>query len=248
MLVAVAVLNAFLALSPPAADTDDLRGLPLREIHATRATPANDVLVLFITGDGGWAALDRNVVAVLADHGANIVGMDSRAYLATLRKPDEVGRDVTRIVRHYMREWHAQRIVLAGYSRGADLMPFAANRLPPDLARRVSLIALLGFATRVGFEFHWQDIVRTVRRPGDRLTIPEVEKLRGTRMLCVYGVEEKESGCVAASPGLMQMVALPGKHHFDNNYRELGELIWKALITPESAPEGARAPRPASPD
>lgn len=235
-MLVVAVLNAFLALLQLRADTDDVRGLPLREIHATpMATPrATDVLVVFITGDGGWAALDKDVVAVLAEHGANIVGLDSRAYLGTRRTPDEIGRDVTRIVLHYARAWRPKRIVLAGYSRGADLMPFAANRLPTELKNRVTLIALLGLATRVGFEFHWQDIVRTVRRPGDLPTIPEVEKLRGMRMLCVHGVEEAASGCVAAPRGLMQTIALPGKHHFDNNYRELGELVWKALVTPES--------------
>jgi len=186
-------------------------------------------LVVFITGDGGWAAIDREVAADLAGHGAGVVGLDSRAYLGRRRTPDEVGRDVTRLVRHYDALWHPSRIVLAGYSRGADLMPFAATRLPADLKNKVALIALLGLATRVGFEFHWQDIVRTVHRPGDQPTLPDVERLRGMRMLCVYGAEETSSGCRAAAPGLMQTIALPGKHHFDSNYRELGELIWHAL-------------------
>ncbi len=211
-----------------AQDTDDVRGLPLREIPASRTGPGGDVLVVFITGDGGWAALDREVVATLAEHGVATVGLDSRAYLQTRRTADDVARDVARVARHFSDAWQRKRIVLAGYSRGADLMPFALTRFPPDLRQRVVLLAMLGLATHAGFEFHWQDVVRTVHRPGDQPTLPEVERLRGTRMLCVYGTEER-SACTAAPSGLMQTVGLKGKHHFDGDYAELGELIWKAI-------------------
>lgn len=227
MMVAVATL--LFSNTRAVADTNDVRGLPIREIPASRPGPGNDVLVVFITGDGGWAALDKQVVAVLADHGAATVGLDSRAYLQAKRTPDEVARDVARIARHYSEAWHRNRIVLAGYSRGADLMPFALTRFPADLRQRVVLLAMLGLATHAGFEFHWQDIVRTVHRAGDLPTLPEVERLRGMRMLCIYGTGEEHSGCAAAPAGLLQTVGLKGKHHFDGDYAALGELIWKAI-------------------
>ncbi|HEU4995194.1 MAG TPA: AcvB/VirJ family lysyl-phosphatidylglycerol hydrolase [Gemmatimonadaceae bacterium] len=229
MLMMVAAATLLFSNTRAAQDTADVRGLPVREIPASRTGPGSDVLVVFITGDGGWAALDKQVAAALAEHGAATVGLDSRAYLQIRRTPDDLGRDVARIARHYSDAWHRKRIVLAGYSRGADLMPFALTRFPPELRQRVVLTAMLGLATFAGFEFHWQDIVRTVHRPGDRQTLPELERLRGTRMLCVYGVEEERSGCVAAPAGLMQTVGLKGKHHFDGNYGALADLIWKAV-------------------
>src|SRR5438105_1943363 len=185
------------------ADTTDRR-LPLREIPATHAGPGSDVLVVFITGDGGWASIDNEVVSVLANHGASVVGLDSRAYLSKKKTPDELGRDVALVARRYTELWHRKRIVLAGYSRGADLMPFAANRLPAELRQRVVLIAMLGLAPRVGWEFHFEDLFRAVRRPGDLETLPELEKLRGTRMMCVYGNEESSSQCRDAPSGLME--------------------------------------------
>jgi type IV secretory pathway VirJ component len=87
---------------------------------------------------------------------------------------------------------------------------------------------MLGLGTRAGFEFHWQDIVRTVRRPSDLPTLPELERLRGTRMLCVYGTEETDSACRDAAE-LVHSVARTGTHHFDGNYRALGELIWESI-------------------
>ena len=58
------------------ADTDDVRGLPIKEVHPSRPGTSGDLLVVFITGDGGWAALDKEVAAALVDHGAWVVGLD----------------------------------------------------------------------------------------------------------------------------------------------------------------------------
>jgi type IV secretory pathway VirJ component len=210
----------------PPADSASVRDLPLLEIPATQRT--SDVLVVFMTGDGGWASLDKQVAAALVAHGAAVVGLNSRAYLSKKRTPDEVANDVARVARHYLQQWQRSRLVIAGYSRGADLAPFVATRLPPDLKARLALVAMLGLGTRTGFEFHWQDIVRTVRRPSDLQTLPELERLRGTRMLCVYGTEETDSACPAAAE-LAQSVPRTGTHHFDGDYRALGELIWQSI-------------------
>ena len=211
------------------ADSADVAGLPIREIPATTVGPGSDVLVIFLTGDGGWAAIDKDIAAVLAGHGAAVVGLDTRSYLSRKRTPDEVGRDVARIARHYLPLWKRARLVLVGYSRGADLAPFAANRLPTKLRQRLVLVAMLGLAPAVGFEMHWRDLVQDVHRPSDVPTVPEVERLRGTRMLCIYGTEEPRSACRDAPVGLMRVVARQGKHHFDNDYRGLGELVWSAV-------------------
>jgi type IV secretory pathway VirJ component len=87
---------------------------------------------------------------------------------------------------------------------------------------------MLGLGTRAGFEFHWQDIVRTVRRPSDLPTLPELQRLRGTHMLCVYGAQETDTACPAAAD-FVQAVARSGTHHFDGDYRALGELIWDSI-------------------
>ena len=212
--------------------TSGLADLPLKEVRAAAKVPPDSVFAIFITGDGGWANIDNDVTAELAAHGINVVGLDSRSYLHNARTPERVAEDISRIARAYQRAWHIRRFALIGYSRGADLSPFIVNRMDSTLRGALVLVGMLGLGERAGFEFHFQDIFRDVKRPTDRLTLPEVERLRGVRMLCVYGAEEEHSGCRSAPEGLMEKVQRPGSHHFDSDYKLLGSLLVAALHRP----------------
>ncbi|HJQ20087.1 MAG TPA: AcvB/VirJ family lysyl-phosphatidylglycerol hydrolase [Gemmatimonadaceae bacterium] len=211
----------------------DVADLPLREILASPPSPpshARDtVFAVFITGDGGWASIDNQVTSELAARGVNVVGLDSRAYLHVARTPERVADDVSRIVRHYQRAWGTRRFALVGYSRGADLAPFIVARFDSTLRADLALVGMLGLGQRAGFEFHFQDIFRDVKRPTDRPTLPELARLGGVRMVCIYGAEEKESGCRSAPEGSMQKIQRPGSHHFDSDYKLLADLILESL-------------------
>ena len=61
------------ALPPPPASLADL---PLVEVRAATAGPTFAVL---LSGDGGWAGLDKKVAAALAEKGIDVVGVDSLA-------------------------------------------------------------------------------------------------------------------------------------------------------------------------
>ena len=213
----------------------DVRDLPLVELPPTvgaggARTAAESTLVVLMTGDGDWADIEKGLAEALAGAGAAVVGLKARSYLqARPRTPDVLARDVERVLRHYLPLWGRDRVVLLGYSRGADFVPFVANRLPPDLRARVALLGMFGLATSASFEFHWTDLVKDTRRPSDLPVAPELARLRGTPALCVYGSDEKDSGCRAADPSLLQRVERGGAHHFDKDYAGLAALVLRAL-------------------
>jgi type IV secretory pathway VirJ component len=219
--------DAFLAAAPLGAQLPDppdasVRGLPLTEVPARHP---GDAVAVFLTGDGGFAELDRQIAHVLADSGIAVVALDTRSYLWQRRTPEETARDVARIARHYREAWGRERVVLVGYSHGADILPFVATRLPADLASHVTLLAMLGLGTGASFQFHFADLLRDIRRNSDLPIGPELEKLRGHRMLCIYGIEEDRSACRDADPALIARQPLPGDHHFDRAYAAIGALI-----------------------
>jgi type IV secretory pathway VirJ component len=208
------------------ADTT-VAGLPVIEVPATGAN--SGTFAIFLSGDGGWADVDRQVSAALAQRGIGVVGVNSRSYLSKRKTPEQAATDVDRIARTYMARWHAQRVALVGYSRGADILPFIANRLSSDLRSHVALIAMLGLAHAANFQFHLIDLIEDVHRKDDVPVAPELEKLRGQRMLCVYGTKEKDSGCRDADSTLVTRVGREGGHHFDSNYGALADLIISML-------------------
>jgi type IV secretory pathway VirJ component len=213
----------------------DVAGLPLVEVPAVR--PGGRTLALLMTGDGGWAPIDRGVAAELSARGVAVVGFNSRTYLDRRRTPDETAADVSRALRHYAAAWDRDSIAIVGYSRGADFAPFVANRLPPDLKARLALIAMLGPDANASFEFHWSDLVSDTHRPSDLPTAPEIARLRGAPTLCVFGADEPASPCRSTALGHVRSVERKGGHHFDGDYRALGDLIADAL--------GAKAAPPA---
>jgi type IV secretory pathway VirJ component len=249
--LALVLAPASLAAQPPGRPVSapvpslvhhDVRDLPLVELPPTTGvgrarTAADSTLVVLMTGDGDWADIDKGIAESLQSAGAAVVGLKSRSYLqAKPRTPDVLARDVERVLRHYLPLWGRDRVVLLGYSRGADFVPFVASRLPADLRARVALLGMFGMETSANFEFHWTDIVRDTKRPSDLPVAPELARLRGTPMLCVYGSDEKDSACRPADPSLIERVERGGAHHFDKDYAGLGALVLRAMTAHRPSP------------
>ncbi len=233
IVVAASVAGTLVCCSPQPAtpntsDFTSVRDLPLVAVPVPDSTPGH-VFGIFLTGDGGWAHLDKTVSRRLVAAGIPMVGFNSRDYLERRRTPDETARAVIRVIRHYSEAWGRDSLVLAGYSRGADILPFVVNRLPPDLASRTRVVALLAPAERAGFKFRWIDLLTNASSPDDLPILPQVDSIHGPEVLCFYGTKEKESLCRQHLPPYVTVYPRNGGHHLDGNYDAIGDLILKAL-------------------
>jgi type IV secretory pathway VirJ component len=211
--------------APDAGTSDNISSitdLPLVEVPASAGQ--TNIMAVMVSGDGGWASLVEQVAGVLASNGIPVVGLNSLKYYWQPHSPDESAQALTRILRHYLAEWGKTRILLIGYSRGADVLPFMASRLAEDLASRVDLIALLGPATTITFQFRVSDWL--VKQRSDGLPVqPEIEKLRGKTILCIYGVDESDTVCPQLPAGLAILDKRPGAHHFNADYQSVADRI-----------------------
>jgi type IV secretory pathway VirJ component len=199
--------------------------LPLVEVPATKGT--SDTLVVFVSGDGGWAAIDKSIARVLADNGMPVVGLNALQYFWTKRTPEAAALDFETIMDTYLGQWKKSRVVVVGYSRGADVLPAIINRLPQAQQQKIRLVALLGLSPHVEFEFHVTDWIHDSSKG---LPVkPEVDRMTGHRILCLFGEEDKDSLCPALSGPDIRVVKLQGAHHFDGGYAKLAEIILNQL-------------------
>jgi type IV secretory pathway VirJ component len=202
----------------------DLAGLPIVEVPTKHA---GSTLAIFISGDGGWAGIDKAVAASLVEKGIAVVGVDSLRYFWKERTPQSTAADVDRIAQHYLDAWDKKDILLIGYSQGADVLPFVVNRLPAATRSQVRLVAMLGLGVRAVFEFH---LANWLSQSDDGLPIaPELQRMSSIRGLCLYSEDGDESSCPDAASSMLRAVNLPGGHHFGGDYDRVAALVLEQL-------------------
>jgi type IV secretory pathway VirJ component len=211
--------------------------LPLAEVPAVPALASQapaahaDTFAILYSGDGGWRDLDRSLATILAAKGMGVVGVDVLRYYWTQKKPALAAADLTRIARYYQQRWHKRKLVLIGFSFGADVLPFLVSRLPADLRSDISLMSLLSPERNTAFEVEttgWLGVHNSAGMP----IAPELRKLAGLKVQCIYGRDEGDNSLcttdAAAEVGATVLVK-DGGHHFDQNYGELADQILAAV-------------------
>jgi type IV secretory pathway VirJ component len=130
------------------------------------------------------------------------------------------------MIRYYLPHFGKQRVLLIGYSQGADVLPFAVNRLPQATRARVALTAVMGMSEHALFEFHVSSWVSDSN--SGPATLPEIDRITGMPVLCIYGADESDSLCPKLDPKRFIVVKLKGGHHFDGDYANLAHQILAA--------------------
>jgi type IV secretory pathway VirJ component len=201
--------------------------LPLAEVPAMHSDCDKGYAILY-SGDGGWRDLDRSLADILASKGMSVAGVDVLRYYWKEKAPADAARDLARIMRYYGERWHCSKVALIGFSFGADVLPFIVTRLPADLRSQVSVITLLSPERTTAFEVQMNGWLGGKPEAGVPIS-PEVKKLTGIRIQCIYGQDEGDASlCTDPSAGALNVVAKSGGHHFDKNYAELADEILAA--------------------
>jgi type IV secretory pathway VirJ component len=208
----------------------DVSDLPLIELPAAHS---RGMLAIVMSGDGGWRDLDKTIGEQLQKDGVSVVGWDSLRYFWSEKTPEQVSRDLARVLRVYGARWHANSFALIGYSFGADVMPFAYNRLPPLLREKVAIVSLLGFARAADFQVRvtgWLGLP-----PSDKAlqAQPEVDRVPAGLVQCFYGEDEEDTLCPALA-GTREVIRTSGGHHFGGGYDALEKRIlagWEKRVS-----------------
>jgi type IV secretory pathway VirJ component len=216
------MVAAAAAAAASAAGAEEIESLPLVELPAGEGAT---LMVVIYSGDGGWRDIDKQIGDELAKNGVPVVGLDSLRYFWHAKKPAQVARDLAGILRHYRSKWGAENVVLVGYSFGADVLPFAINRLPAAERARIVEISLLGLGRYAEFEFHVGDWVSDAPSQDALPVFPEVERLDPSRVQCFYGKEEKDTLCRSPALARCEVIRTGGGHHFGGDYRALAKII-----------------------
>jgi type IV secretory pathway VirJ component len=194
-------------------------------------TAAGDAFAIFLSGDGGWAALDREVSRRLTDKGLPVIGWNSRAYYWKRKTPEAAGAALGRIIATFAAEWKRPHVVLVGYSRGADVLPFLVDHLPGETRAAIRRVVLLGPGPAIDFEFHLTDWVHDPDPKTALPVVPEIETMvaAGVPTLIVCARDDSRSPTAELTEHVPGVVVVDGDHHFDRAYDRLAGIVLDGL-------------------
>lgn len=218
-------------LQPMLATSDhDPAGLDDLPLTPLLSAEEGDTLAIVLSGDGGWRDIDKAIGEALSAGSVAVVGWDTLRYFWDARTPQQVADDLTRIINGYGSLWKRPRILLVGYSFGADVLPSVYNHLAPDIKARIHLLSLLGVSDSADFQFHvdgWLGV-----ESGSAVPIePELAKIDKKLLQCIYGSDDDEEICTTPGFKGARLDRLESDHHYDGDYADLGKLILAAWAT-----------------
>lgn len=205
-----------------AVQSNDIADLPLTEVEPE--APIANRIAIMLTGDGGWAGLDKGVAEELSQRGMRVVGLSSLKFFWRTRTPEEIAAAVARIVSHYSGAVPQARFVLIGYSFGASLTPIVVNRLPEAVRAKIDVQFMISPDSEAVFEIKVGDWFGGVHHEGSIPITPELAR-SVIPAFCVYGADEEGTICPSLGTQHVTNLSLPGGHHFDGDYGALGRLI-----------------------
>ncbi|HVP37288.1 MAG TPA: AcvB/VirJ family lysyl-phosphatidylglycerol hydrolase [Terriglobales bacterium] len=205
----------------------EVKNLPLVEFPASATS--QDFLAIHISGDGGYGVTDKGISNGLASKGIPVVGLNSLKYFWKRRTPDEASKDLGRILNYYLSAWKKNKLILIGYSMGADVLGFMVNRLPENLRSKIQMIVLLGPSHDVDFKFHLTNWLGGSQGKNALPVKPEVEKLKGIKILCFYGEGDNDTICPELDTSLAIIIPEKGGHRVRSNYDPIVQKIFEEL-------------------
>ena len=205
----------------PAADgvsTPDVHAVDDLPLELLPVTTPSSVMAIIYSGDGGWRDLDKEIGENLQAFGMPVVGLDTLQYFWNHKSPEEAAASLAAVIDHFTSAWSTPNVLLIGYSFGADVLPFAVNRLPDAERRRIRQITLLALGIKADFEIHvsaWGS--GTGRMRSAQPIAPELQPARSEPAavrLRRRGQAETACALLAGS----EVIETPGGHHFDGDY------------------------------
>ncbi|WP_053246961.1 virulence factor family protein [Ensifer adhaerens] len=208
------------------AAADNPFGLPLTVLDAK---PTRDTMAVIYSGDGGWRDIDKQVGDVLQQQGVPVVGIDSLRYFWSERDPQATADDLAKVMDYYRKRWNVRNVLLIGYSFGADILPRTFNLLPPGERARVRQVTLMALSHQVDYKISVLGWLGAAGQGDGGDPLDDIKRIDPALVQCIHGTEEEDDACPDLKGTGVDVVAIEGGHHFDEDYPALTRRVLDAL-------------------
>jgi type IV secretory pathway VirJ component len=206
-----------------------------QELHPTRHIPIiespaaidRDYYVILLSGNGGWRKLVQSLTRYLNDNDISVVAINTKKYLLSKKKPDQIACDLEFLMDKYDKKWDNDHVVLLGYSMGAEIIPFVVNRLTDSYRDELLNTILIGPWETATFRIRLADYFMEINKGAD--VYAELGRLKDKHNTYIICDNKNISICNKNLDGVVDHDLLGGGHHFGGDYQSLSKLVGKRL-------------------
>ena len=204
---------------------DNLKDLPLLHFQSKKQTTGYFIIIL--AGDGGWRDFVDYLSKSISSHGINVVGFNTIPYFNHTRTPHEIARDIQRVMTNFSEVWGKNKVILVGYSFGAEILPFVYNEMQGNFRNMVLCMALIAPSNLADFKV---SPIYYYKPSRSKPVLPEIRKMKSVRTL-LFCDKERTSLCrFIHDTDSIDLVNLGAEHMFTGKYKEVSSLITSSLI------------------
>lgn len=195
-------------------------------IIESKSPESNGFYIIFLTGNGGWRKLAQYVTAYLNSKNVSVVAVNIKKYLLSEKKPARIASDLEYLVDKYNSKWGMDKVVFLGYSMGAEVLPFAINRMDEKYLRELEDLILIGPWQKATFKVKLADYFHEVNKGED--IYEELLKMKVIKSYVICD-DNEYSICKKGLKGVIDHDQISGGHHFGGDYNGLSIMIGKRL-------------------
>ena len=204
---------------------DDLSDLPLLLFES--AKPKSDCFIILLPGDGGWRDFIDTVAKIVSYRGIPVIGFNTIPYFSDQKKPKQIAKDLHRIFNNFSHILHKQKVILCGYSFGAEILPFVYNAMDTAEQNLVKKIILIAPSNLADFK------VSTIYYYNPKYSlavIPELNKLPAEKVLIICDRYKKNICKSIPDKTSLKTIKVDYGHLFIGGGRFMGNLISDQIL------------------
>lgn len=156
------------------------------------ANPGDKPLVVFFTGDGGRSSFDKKIEDSLCVNNMPFMGFNSYKYFRKRKTPQQTLDSLLPYIELNLKKYNRQKVILAGYSFGSEIVPFVYNLMSSEWKNKVELIVLISPSDNSDFKIHFLDQIGLTFRHWDYNVLSEILKIENKKVIVFWGEDEKK--------------------------------------------------------
>lgn len=218
------IISAFMFLLFSGSTFSQNGNLPVKEWGNAAESP----LIFYISGDGGFNYFSSGLCNSINRAGYSVTALNARNYFWEKKEPETAAIDIAAYLEKKFLNRKNQQLVLAGYSFGADVLPFIVNKLPEIIKMKLKCVLLLTPSTTTDLEIHWSDLFGSNNKRSKDV-VAEINRMGIIKTAIISGSSENDFPLKSIKLVNYQNEKLPGGHHYEGDIDKTAKTIIKYI-------------------